>query len=123
MTAIALVFSLLVAALGALGLVSPSRLLSVDRYFQTPGGLYFAAAVRLVMGAAFFFAAPDSSAPKVLRILGAVVIVAGVITLFFGLERFRGLIDWWLAHRSAFVRPFAAFALVLGILLTYALVT
>jgi len=123
MTAIALVSSVLIAALGALGLVSPWRLLSVDRYFQTPARLYLAAGVRVVMGAAFFLAAPDSRAPEVLRILGAVVIVAGVITLFLGFERCRGLIDWWSAHRSAFVRPFAAFALVVGVLLTYALIT
>jgi uncharacterized membrane protein YidH (DUF202 family) len=122
MTVIALVFSLFVAALGALGLVSPSRVLRFEGYFQTPAGLYFAAAVRLVMGVALFFAAPASRAPEVLRILGVVIIVAGVITLFFGLERFRRLVDWWSARGSAFVRAWAVFALAFGLLLAYALV-
>jgi uncharacterized membrane protein YidH (DUF202 family) len=122
MRVIALVFSLLVVALGAMGLVSPSLAVRVARYFQTPAGLYFAAAVRLVMGVALFFAAPASRAPEVLRILGVVVLVAGVVTLFFGVERFRRLVDWWSAKGPALVRAQAAFALALGLLLAYALV-
>jgi uncharacterized membrane protein YidH (DUF202 family) len=122
MTAIALVFSLLIVALGALGLISPSRVVRVARYFQTSAGLYFAGAVRLAMGVALFFAAPASRAPEILRILGLVVIVAAVITPFFGLERYRRLVDWWSARGPAFVRAQAAFALALGLLLAYALV-
>jgi len=123
MTAVALVFSLLIVALGALGLASPSGLLSVDRYFQTPAGLYLAAAFRLVIGVAFFSAAPESRAPEALRILGAVIIAAGVVTLFLGRERFRRLLDWWSTQGSGFVRAWAAIAVVLGLLLTYAFAT
>ncbi len=122
MTVIALAFSLLIVALGALGLVSPSRPIRLVRYFQTPAGLYFAAAVRLVMGMALFFAAPASRAPEVLRILGVVIIIAGVVTPFFGLERFGRLVDWWSAKGPALVRAQAAFALALGLLLAFALV-
>ncbi len=122
MTVIALAFSLVIVALGALGLVSPSRTIRLVRYFQTPAGLYFAAAVRLVMGMALFFAAPASRAPEVLRILGVVIIIAGVVTPFFGLERFGRLVDWWSAKGPALVRTQAAFALALGLLLAYALV-
>ena len=76
----------------------------------------------LLMGAALFFAAPASRAPGVLRTLGVLIFVAGVITLFFGPERFRGLVDWWSAHGPRFARIWAALALVLGVLLAYALV-
>jgi uncharacterized membrane protein YidH (DUF202 family) len=122
MTLLALVFSLLVAALGALGLLSPSRAQGVVRYFQTPAGLYFAAGLRLVMGLALVFAAPASRAPEVLRVVGVVIVVAGVITLFIGHERFRRLVDWWSARGPALVRVQGAFALALGLLLAYALV-
>ncbi len=122
MTWLALVLSLFIAALGALGVVSPSRLVGVVRYFQTPAGLYFAAALRVVLGVALFFAAPTSRAPELIRILGIVIIVAGVITPFFGLERFRKLLDWWFARGSIFLRAWAAIALALGLLLAYAVV-
>jgi hypothetical protein len=121
MTVIALIFSLLVAAMGALGLVSPSRLLTVVRRFRTPEGHYFAAAVRLVMGVALLFAAPASRAPGALAIIGVVIILAGVITIFLSLKRFRRLIDWWSSQGSALVRAWAAVACAFGLLLAYAL--
>ena len=122
MTLVALVLSLFVAALGALGVVSPTRLVSLLRYFQTPAGLYLAAALRVVLGVALFFSAPTSRAPELMRILGVVIIVVGLITPLFGLARFRRLIDWWLARGPAFLRVWAAFALGFGLLLAYALV-
>ena len=80
MTLVALIICLLTAALGALGIASPSRL------------------------------------------LGVVIIVIGGITPFFGLERFRRLLDWWSAQGSAFVRGWAVLALLFGLSLAYALV-
>ena len=46
----------------------------------------------------------------------------GVVTLFFGLERFRSLLDWWSAQGSAFIRGWAVLALVFGLSLAYAIV-
>ncbi len=122
MTVIAFVFSVLVAALGVLGLVSPSKLLRLEEYSRKPRGRYVASAVRLLMGVALFFAAPASRAAGVLRTLGVVIFVAGVITLFFGPERFRRLVDWWSVHGPALARVWAALALALGVFLAYALV-
>ncbi len=122
MTLVALIICLLLSALGALGVASPSRLLGVVRNFQTPMGLYFAAALRVVLGVALFFAASASRAPDLIRILGVVIIVMGVVTPFFGLERFRRLLDWWSARGSAFIRAWAVLALAFGLSLAYAIV-
>ncbi len=122
MTLVALIICLLLSALGALGVASPSRLLGVVRKFQTPMGLYFAAALRVVLGVALFFAAPTSRAPDLIRILGIVIIVMGVVTPFFGPERFRRLLDWWSAQGSAFIRAWAVLALAFGLSLAYAIV-
>jgi hypothetical protein len=121
MAFVALIFSLLVAALGTLGVVSPSRLLDVVRHFQTPVGVYLAAGLRIVFGGALFFAASGSRAPEGIRFLGVVVFVAGLVTPLFGLERFRSLLRWWSARGSSFVRAWAAFALLFGLLLAYAI--
>ena len=122
MTAIAIAFSLFIVALGILGLVSPSRLLGLDRFFQTPAGLYLAAGFRMVMGVVLLMAALASRAPDVLRVIGVVFILAGVITVFLGFERFRGFVDWWSAHGSSFARVWAVVALALGLSLVYVLV-
>ncbi len=117
---VAFALSLLIAALGGLGVVSPDRLVDVVRRFQTPTGLYVAAAIRIVLGVALFFAAPTSRAPELLRVLGVVILVAGLITPMFGLDRFRRLLEWWLSLGAGFRRAWAAITLVLGLLLAYA---
>ncbi len=122
MTLVALIICLLTSVIGALGIVSPSRLLGVLRYFQTPMGLYFAAGIRVLLGVALLCAAPTSRAPGLIYILGVFIIVVGVITPFFGLERFRRLVDWWSAQGSAFVRGWAVLAFLFGLSLAYALV-
>ena len=123
MTLVALIICiicLLIVTVGVLGVASPQRLLALVRKFQTPLGLYFAGAIRIVLGAALFFAAPNSRAPDVVRILGIVVIVIGIITPFFGLERFRRLLDWFSAQGVGFVRGWAVIAMGFGLLLAYA---
>lgn len=121
MAYIAFTLGLLVTALGALGIFSPLQLVDVVRHFQTLAGLYVAAALRLVLGAALFFAAPTSRAPKVVRIVGGIVFVAGLITPLFGLERFQRLLDWWVAQGPAVIRLWGGFASAFGLLLVYAI--
>ena len=122
MAIVALALSLLVAALGALGLLSPMRLLDIVRHFQSPVGLYAVAALRVVLGLALFLAAPASRAPKVLRILGIIILVAGLSTPLIGVERVHRLMDWWSTQGAVFMRIWATFALAFGVFLAYAVV-
>jgi hypothetical protein len=120
MALVALVLSICIAALGALGVVAPDRLAAVVRSFQTRGGLYVTAGIRLVLGAALIFAAPGSRSPTFIWGLGIFIFVAGLITPLVGLERFRKLTDFWLARGVWFARIWGAVAFVLGLLLAYA---
>jgi hypothetical protein len=122
MTIVALVLSLFVAAMGALGIISPVRLLGIVRQFQHPAGLYAAAILRVVLGVALFLASPNSRSPEVVRILGIIILVSGLITPLFGLERFRKLLNWWCTRGLTFMRIWAGFALAFGLLLAFALV-
>ena len=122
MTLVALILCLLTAAFGALGIASPSRLLGIVRRFQMPTGLYVAAGIRVLLGVALLFAAPTSRAPGLIFLLGVFIVVIGVITPFFGLERFRNLLDWWSAKGSTFIRGWAVLALLFGLSLAYAIV-
>ena len=119
MTLVALILSLLVAALGALGVVSPRRLLDIARHFTSPAGLYAAGALRVVLGVALFLAAPGSRWPDVVRVLGIFIAVAGLSTPLFGVERSRKVLDWWSARGPAFMRVWAGFGLAFGLLLAY----
>jgi len=117
---VAVVLSLLIACVGALGVASPERLLDLVRRFQTPTGLWAAAAIRVVLGLALFLAAPASRAPETLRILGPAVVVIGLVTPLFGIERYRRLLDWWASRGAGFLRAWAAVALAFGLLLAWA---
>jgi hypothetical protein len=122
MKIVALVLSLFAAALGALGLLSPTRLLDIVRHFQSLAGLYVAGAFRVILGGALFFAAPTSRAPKAVRILGIIILVAGLFTPLFGVERFHRLLSQWSAQGPMFLRVWAALALAFGLFLAYAVV-
>lgn len=123
MTLIALVIGLFVAAFGALGIVSPRRLLGIARRFENLAGLYAAAAIRIVLGVALFYAAPTSHAPEIIRIVGIILLVAGFIMPFLGLERFRRIMAWWSSRGLTFIRIWAGFAFAFGVFLAYAVVT
>jgi hypothetical protein len=120
MALLAFLISLFIAALGALGVASPSRLVNVVRSFETPAGLYFAAFLRIVFGVALFLTAPASRGPGLIRALGVIVFLAGLVTPLVGLERFRSLLDWWSARGPAFIRAWGTVALSLGLLLAFA---
>jgi hypothetical protein len=120
MELVVIILSLLVAALGVLALVAPLRLVDLVKSLETPGGLYLAAAVRLVLGSSLLLSATSSRAPAVLRVLGAIIFAAGLITPFFGVDRFGRMIDWWSSHGTFWVRAWGCVAVAFGSLLIYA---
>ncbi len=119
MTIVAVILSLLVAALGALGIVAPGRLVELGRAVLTPAGLYVAAAFRVILGLVLFVAAPDSRAPDAIRIFGVIIIVHGLATPFVGVERSRKLLDLWTRRGSLFMRLWGCVACGLGVWLAY----
>jgi hypothetical protein len=121
MKQLALVLSTCVAIIGAIGLIHPEALVGIARHFVTSAGLYAAAGLRILLGIALLLAAPTSRAPGVIRILGAVALVAGFVTPFFGPERARAIVDWMSSQGPFLMRAWAGFAVALGCFLVWAL--
>jgi hypothetical protein len=121
MTIAALALSVLIIVLSAVGIVAPSRVLAIARWVRTPVGLYAIAALRVLLGAVLFLAAPGARAPQVLRILGILTIVAGVVTPMIGIDRTRRIIDWVEARGPGFIRGWSPVGIVFGLLLIYAI--
>jgi hypothetical protein len=118
---VALLFSIAVSVLGAIGVFSPNTLLAIGRAFASPVGLFAAAAIRAAFGAVLILAAPASRAPRAIRVVGLVIFAAGVITPFFGVERARAILDWWSSQGAVLTRMAPAVALALGSTLIYLL--
>lgn len=120
MTLPALVFCIIICAIAVACIAAPSWIVNV-MLRHSARMLYPAAGFRIVFGAALVLAAPESRAPDFIYVLGIVVIVAGIILLFVGHERFQKMIDWLTARRSTFVRFWGILGLLLGCALGYAL--
>ena len=116
-----LLLALFVIVVGIAGVFMPESLLSVGRYVITPAGLYAVAALRVGFGLVLIFVALKSRAPRTLRALGAVVVVAGLATPLFGVERVRAMFDWEAAQGTALIRVGAGLAIVLGSFLAFAI--
>ncbi len=120
MATLALTLSVLLSAFGLLGIISPEQLAAFARLFLTPGGLWLAAAIRVVLGVVFVLAAPQSRLPWTVRAVGTVSILGGVITPVLGIDRHRQILDWWMGRGAGFMRSWSMVALVIGVILTYA---
>ncbi len=119
MAFVAVAVSVLIAALGAVGVVYPEAIVGFTRILQAPNALYVDAVGRIVFGVAVFFAAPASRAPVSLRIFGVVNIVGGIFMPALGVDGYRSLVELKL---GLLPRLWAASALLFGALLAYALV-
>ena len=118
-TAVLLVALFAIVA-GVVGLVAPDSLMTIGRYVVTPVGLYVIAALRVAIGIVVIRVAPISRAPRILRVLGIVVIVAGLATPLFGVERTRAILDWEAAQGTNFIRAVASLLVAIGGLVAFA---
>jgi len=122
MTALALILSAFVAAMGVLAIFVPGRADDIARLFADKTGLWAATAIRAVLGLGLLAAAEDSKAPALLRILGGLILIVGAATLLLGLDRHRRMIDWWLARNRTIQIAWGAAAFALGVFLIYAII-
>ena len=121
MKILAIVIGLLIAAVCLVGVVAPSYILEIGRSLLTPMSLYGVAALRIGFGVVLLLVAADSRLPTALRVFGIAIILAGVFTLFLGVERSGAILDWWSGQGPLFMRFSLAVPLVMGLFIVYAL--
>jgi len=119
----AMAIGFIIAGIGVFGVAAPSVFLEFGRSLQTPNVLYIIAAVRIIFGAVLLWVAPVSRTPKTLRVLGVLIVTAGVLTPFIGAERSHAMLDWWSTQGSLFTRAWAGVAVVFGLFIVYAVTT
>jgi hypothetical protein len=113
---------LLIAAAGAVGMVSPQQLIALVARFRSRRGLLVMAAIRIAIGAVLWLAAPGSRAPGFLHGFGALAMARGALTPFFGVEAFRQILDWWSRRRIGVLRIWCGAVLALGLSLVWSVV-
>ncbi|MCM3878014.1 MAG: hypothetical protein NEA02_16555 [Thermoanaerobaculia bacterium] len=107
----------LIAAIGAVGVLVPAGLVWIAQHSVSPGAFYVIATVRVALGLVLISVASVSRVPRILRILGYFILLAGVATALTGLvgiERVRVMIEWWLAQGPGVIRLTGALVLAFG---------
>ncbi len=113
--------SLAITCLGVIGITAPDVLLEFGRSSLAPPALYWVIAVRIVFGGLLIRIAAESRFPKVLRVVGVVIIVASILTLVFGAERFLEVFDWLSAQEPMLIRVIAVLPVIVGLFFAYAI--
>ena len=119
---VAFVVALLILVAGAVGFLVPSGLVWIARHSVTSGAFYIIATVRVAFGLVLISVASVSRAPKTLRVLGYLVLIAGITTALTGLVaigRARAIIEWWSQQGSGVVRLTGVVVLALGGFVAY----
>lgn len=114
MKTLTMLFGVFVAVVGLVGVSAPSALVRAADYLTTPIGLYAAAAFRIGIGIVLVLVAPSTRAPKPLRVFGAIIVIAGIITAFVGVDRARAMVAWEAAQGTTFIRMAALLAVAVG---------
>ena len=120
---LAFVVGLCIVTVGGVGILAPSGLVWIAQHTVTSGAFYLIAAVRVAFGLVLISVASASRAPKSVRVLGYVILIAGITTALTGLlaiGRARAIIDWWFQQGIGVVRLTGVLALALGGFIAYA---
>jgi hypothetical protein len=114
MRLLGLVIGALVVLASAITFAAPDLRLSLEGSLMTPAGLYAIAAMRIAIGLVFVLAAPASRAPRTLRVLGLIVIIAGLSTPWFGVDRGQAVLSWMASAGPLPMRLDACVGMALG---------
>ena len=120
MRLLGLVIGALVIIASAISFAAPDLRLSLERSLISPDGLYAIAAVRIAIGLVFVLAAPTSRAPRALGGLGLVVLIAGLATPWFGVDRAQAVLGWFTSAGPLLMRLDAVVGMAMGGFLVYA---
>jgi hypothetical protein len=117
---VALLVAVFILLIGMAGVFAPDRVFAIRQYVVTPGGLYAIAAARVAIGIVLIIVASRSRWPRLLRVVGAAVLFAGLMTPLIGVERVRAILDWEATQGTGLVRAGAVLAVALGGFLVFA---
>ena len=119
MKSLALLVGLLIIAIGVAGIAAPGGLITIDQVALTRTGLLIVAVLRVAIGLVLIRVSRISRAPKTLHVMGIIVVIAGLTTPLFGVDRARAMIDWWLARGPGATRLVGGCVVLLGGFIVY----
>jgi len=111
---IVLAIGLIVIVIGLAVLLKPARLKDLLYILLEKDWFRIVAALRVIIGVLFLFAAGGTRSPIFVSVRGILFILAGVLIPILGPARLRSLTSWWMKRRDLVLRLWALVALALG---------
>jgi hypothetical protein len=117
---LAFVIALCILVVAIVGILAPSSIVWLAQRALAPAALYAAAGIRLALAIVLISAAPASRAPRTLRALAGILLVAAIATPIVGVERAPAIIEWWTQLGLGVVRLTGILLLAFGGFVAYA---
>ena len=114
---IVLLIAVLLLALGLTGVLWPAGLTGLARWTFSPQGLYTGAGARVLIGALLIVAAGATAMPKTVRVIGAIIFVAGTLTALLSVETAQRMAAWFFDNGEDRLRMVACLPLAVGLFL------
>ncbi len=121
MRAAAFLVALFAIVIGAVGIVAPDSLTMPRQHLlETPGVvLYVAGPIRVAMGIVLILFAPRSRTPRLLRVVGVIMALQGIVPQFIGIDRERMILEQEVMLGHAALRAGAVVALASGCFIAF----
>ena len=119
MNIIVAIIGWIIIAEGLLGVARPHLLLDAVHGWPADVQLYVAVGARIIIGLLLFFAAPSCRLPRLTRVIGVIVFLAGIAFAFVGASRLQSMIEWVSAKPNWMIQLLYALATILGTVFVY----
>ena len=111
-----------VVAMGALGAAVPATMRDLLQSAHTAKVVYGAIGFRLLAGAFFVFASDACAWPAAIGAVGVIMLAAGFIGLFIGVDRVMALTSWFMGFSDNMFRLWSLGAIGFSVFIVYAAV-
>ena len=120
MNVIVVIVGWLIILLGLFGIARPHSLIDAVLSWPTAARFYFSVLTRLVLGVLFILAAPRCRLPRLIYVLGAIILLIGIVLFFLGADRVDGILHWFCTGSELCIRLIYLIGILFGVLLIYA---
>jgi len=119
MVAFVKLLGIFIAGFGVAFFANPNMIKQYMDFWKTRKRLYSGAALALLIGIIFLFAASQCRWRGFIVAFGILSIIKAVCLFVFSQEKLVAFMNWWAKRPIIFLRVYALLAITLGVLLIY----
>ena len=115
-------FGIVMAIFGVIFLVSPGHYKEYITFWTKKGRIRIGAILSILISIIMLLAASQCRWSGFVALIGIMALIKGIVLFVMGPKKLVSKMEWWMARPPATLRLLAVVALLIGILLIYAVV-